>query len=182
MGVAGAKVSAVGEEPAAYGAVMEVFDLINKDVVVRPSGTKAPGARKCGQADLLDELRARVSSWPPLRLAWLRRERKSKGVVSPTAPVRTERTREMRRVIGIDTHRTFGEVVIWDGRRIFTRHRYIAPPASGCSSLTSLWGFPCCVRSPCVCCRHSLGAAAGRRPRSSHPAVGSTTVWARGPS
>ena len=37
--------------------------------MVRPSGTEAPGARKCGQADLLDELRARVSSWPPLRLA-----------------------------------------------------------------------------------------------------------------
>ena len=33
-------------------------------------------------------------------------------------------------------------------------------------------GFPCCVRFPCVtCCRHYPGAAAGRIPRSSHPAV-----------
>jgi hypothetical protein len=119
--------------------------------MVRPSGTEAPGARKCGQADLLDDLRARVSCWPPLRLARFRRERESVGVVSPTAPVRTERRREMRRVIGIDNHRTFGEVVIWEGRRIFTRHRYIAPPASGWSSPTSLWGFPCYVRFPCVC-------------------------------
>jgi hypothetical protein len=55
--------------------------------MVRPSGTEAPGARKCGQADAHDELRARVSSWPPLRLAQLRRERGSVGVVSPAAPV-----------------------------------------------------------------------------------------------
>ena len=33
-------------------------------------------------------------------------------------------------------------------------------------------GFPCCVRFPsCTCCRHYLGAATGRRLRSSHPAV-----------
>ncbi|RWV77189.1 hypothetical protein GW17_00062022 [Ensete ventricosum] len=57
-------------------------------------GRMAPGARKCGQADAYDELRARVSSWPPLRLA--RKETR------------------MRRVIGIDLHRTFGEVVIWE--------------------------------------------------------------------
>ena len=30
--------------------------------MVRPSGTEAPGARMCGQVDVLDELRARVSS------------------------------------------------------------------------------------------------------------------------
>ena len=54
--------------------------------MVRPSGTEAPGARRCGQADLLDELRARVSSWPPLRPARLRRERGSVGVVLPAAP------------------------------------------------------------------------------------------------
>src|SRR6188768_4553751 len=55
--------------------------------MVRPSGTEAPGARWCGQAGALDELRARVSSWPPLRLARLRRERGSVGVVSPAAPM-----------------------------------------------------------------------------------------------
>ena len=52
--------------------------------MVRPSGTEAPGARRCGQADAHDELRARVSSWPPLRLARLRRERGSVVVVWPT--------------------------------------------------------------------------------------------------
>ena len=32
--------------------------------------------------------------------------------------------------------------------------------------LTTLWGFPCCVRFPCVrCCRHYPGAATGRRRR-----------------
>src|SRR5271170_242171 len=86
--------------------------------MVRPSGTEAPGARMCGQADVFDELRARVSSWPPLRLARLRRERESVGVVSPTAPVKMERRCEMRRVIGIDLHRTFGEVVIWEEGRL----------------------------------------------------------------
>ena len=51
---------------------------------IRDRGT---GSTKCGQADVFDELRARVSSWPPLRLARLRRERGSVGVVSPPAPV-----------------------------------------------------------------------------------------------
>src|SRR5271165_3071062 len=33
-------------------------------------------------------------------------------------------------------------------------------------------GFPCCARFPsCTCRRHYPGAAAGRRLRSSHPAV-----------
>ena len=40
-----------------------------------------------GQADLYDELRARVVSWPPLRPTRLRRERGSVVVVSPTAPI-----------------------------------------------------------------------------------------------
>src|SRR4029077_14808325 len=50
-------------------------------------GTEAPGARRCGQADPYHEPRARVVSWPPLRLARLRRERESVVVVSPAAPV-----------------------------------------------------------------------------------------------
>jgi hypothetical protein len=41
---------------------------------------------KRGQADAFDELRARVSSWPPLRPARLRCERGSVVVVRPTAP------------------------------------------------------------------------------------------------
>lgn len=35
-------------------------------------GTEAPGARSAGRPMLFDEPRARVSSWPPLRLARLR--------------------------------------------------------------------------------------------------------------
>src|ERR1700758_2371410 len=80
--------------------------------MVRPSGTEAPGARRCGQADVFDELRARVSSWPPLRLARLRCERESVGVVSPAAPMTGRYI--MGRVVGMDIHRTFGEVVIWE--------------------------------------------------------------------
>ena len=38
--------------------------------------------------------------------------------------------------------------------------------------LTTLWGFPCCARFPCVrAAATTPGAAAGRRRRSSHPAV-----------
>ena len=59
--------------------------------MVRPSGTEAPGARRCGQAGVFDELRARVSSWPPLRPARLRRERGSVVVVQPTAPLAKNR-------------------------------------------------------------------------------------------
>ena len=45
----------------------------------------------------------------------MRRERESVVVVSPVAPI-VDKDWEvcMRRVIGIDIHRTFGEVVIWD--------------------------------------------------------------------
>jgi transposase len=66
--------------------------------MVRPSGTGAPGARKCGQADLYDELRARVSNW--LSLSFF------------------DGRKVMRRVIGMDIHRTFAEVVFWEGGRL----------------------------------------------------------------
>src|ERR1700756_2564309 len=46
-----------------------------------------------GQADVFDEPRARVSSWPPLRPTRLRRERGSVVVVSPTAPIGLEQRR-----------------------------------------------------------------------------------------
>ncbi|MHC2382739.1 hypothetical protein ACVIU7_009686 [Bradyrhizobium liaoningense] len=80
---------------------------------------RGTGSTKCGQADAHDEPRARVSSWPPLRLARLRRERESVVVVSPAAPVMcsAEEVR-MRRIIGIDVHRTFGEVVFWENGRL----------------------------------------------------------------
>ena len=58
--------------------------------MVRPSGTRGTGSTKCGQADVYDEPRARVSSWPPLRPTRLRRERGSVVVVLPTAPVTIE--------------------------------------------------------------------------------------------
>jgi hypothetical protein len=44
--------------------------------------------------------------------------------------------------------------------------------ASGWSLLTTPWGFPCCVRFPCVhACRHYPGAAAGHTLRLLRPAV-----------
>src|SRR5687767_11987280 len=55
--------------------------------MVRPSGLRGAGSMKRGQADAFDELRARVSSWPPLRPARLRRARGSVVVVQPTAPL-----------------------------------------------------------------------------------------------
>src|SRR5665213_561154 len=39
--------------------------------------------RRLGRPFLYVGLRARVSSWPPLRLAWMRCERESVGVVVP---------------------------------------------------------------------------------------------------
>ena len=73
-----------------------------------------------GQADLYDEPRARVVSWPPLRPTRLRRERGSVVVVSPTAPVEPQQrgAQEMQRVIGMDIHRTFAEVVFWEAGRL----------------------------------------------------------------
>src|SRR5438552_18299748 len=51
----------------------------------------------------------------PLRLARWRCERESVGVVLPAAPIIGKPWETaMRRVIGIDVHRIFGEVVIWE--------------------------------------------------------------------
>src|SRR3954447_24395272 len=69
-------------------------------VPARPAGTSVlvygatirdEGHREhvSGQADTYVELRARVSSWPPLRPTRLRRERGSVVVVLPTAPIET---------------------------------------------------------------------------------------------
>lgn len=69
---------------------------------------------KCGQADQFDALRARVSSWPPLRPARLRRERGSVGVASPRRSRQVEEREPMIRVIGMDIHRTFAELVVWE--------------------------------------------------------------------
>jgi hypothetical protein len=64
------------------------------------------------QVDELDELRARVSSWPPLRLARLRRERGSVGVVSPAAPIDVER--EEAHATGDRHPPDLREAVIWE--------------------------------------------------------------------
>src|SRR4051795_10846546 len=58
--------------------------------VAGAAGRRGAGSTKRGQADAFDEPRARVSSWPPLRPARLRRERGSVVVVSPTAPTATD--------------------------------------------------------------------------------------------
>src|SRR5438105_2087011 len=72
-----------------------------------------------GQADTHHEPRARVSSWPPLRPTRLRCERGSVVVVLPTAPATAqERSRGCNRVIGMDIHRTFAEVVFWEEGRL----------------------------------------------------------------
>src|SRR5262245_21469463 len=56
-------------------------------------------------------------TWPPLRLARMRRERGSVGVVCPPALPRQPvvgRRGGMRRCIGLDVHREFAEVAIWE--------------------------------------------------------------------
>src|SRR3546814_10048911 len=70
--ICGCRRSAAARVVVAYGAAI---------------GTEAPGARRCGRADTYDEPRPRVSSWPPLRLTRLRRERGSVVVVWPADPV-----------------------------------------------------------------------------------------------
>ncbi|MFK3969078.1 hypothetical protein ACI2KT_37030, partial [Ensifer adhaerens] len=42
--------------------IAELHQLMGHD---RGKPLEAPGARRCGQADALVELRARVNSWPP---------------------------------------------------------------------------------------------------------------------
>ena len=87
--------------------------------MVRPCGTEAPGARNAGRPMYFDELRARVSSWPPPQLARLRRERGSVSVVSPPAPVLSTNRRAGQCVIGLDIRRAFAEAVAWEEGRLF---------------------------------------------------------------
>jgi len=71
-----------------------------------------------GRPFLYDDLRARVSSWPPLRPARLRRERESVGVVSPACSLFYEKEKLMKRIIGMDIHRIFAEVAFWEEGRL----------------------------------------------------------------
>src|SRR5512144_548700 len=96
--------------------------------MVRPSGTEAPGARRCGQADAYDEPRARVRSWPPLRLARLRGERGSVVVVSSAAPVTLAGRRHgCDRCIGFDL---IGQLSDW---------ACVSEPLTGPLSQPPLW-------------------------------------------
>src|SRR3954466_6250552 len=52
---------------------------------------------RSGRPVLFDGLRARVSRWPPLRLARMRRERESVGVVCPSVSLRVPRRLEVSR-------------------------------------------------------------------------------------
>src|SRR5205823_12415384 len=81
----------------------------------------------------LDGLRARVSTWPPLRLARLRCERGSVGVVWPACapdqqtPCKEGRSR-MRRCIGLDVHREFAQVAIWEDGLVWQAGRIQTTP------------------------------------------------------
>lgn len=64
-------------------------------------------------------VRRLICSWPPLRLARLRRERESVVVrVARRSRCSIDEEALMRRVIGIDIHRTFGELVFWEDVRL----------------------------------------------------------------
>jgi Glycosyl hydrolases family 16 len=67
-----------------------------------------------GRPFLLNGRRARVSSWPPLRLVRLRRERVSVGVVpSQRLPIVDHgRARGVVRYIGMDVHREFAQLAV----------------------------------------------------------------------
>src|SRR5689334_12432083 len=85
---------------------------------VRPSGTGASGSkRRSGRPVLLDGPRARVSSWPPLRLTRMRFERESVVVVCPPALPTIDQSKEgsaLPRRIGLDVHREFVQIAVWE--------------------------------------------------------------------
>jgi len=63
-----------------------------------------------------DELRARVVTWPPLRLARLRCERGSVDVVQAIGSLKTGG--HGMKIIGMDIHRSFAQVAILDDGKI----------------------------------------------------------------
>jgi hypothetical protein len=90
---------------------------------VRPSGMW--GIREQTQAGrpfLYVAPRARVSSWPPTRLGRMRFERESVSVVCPPGlpPCQPDVGGEGmgRRCIGLDVHREFAQVVVWEHGRV----------------------------------------------------------------
>src|SRR5262249_1401195 len=88
----------------------------------------APGAQRCGQA--ADKPWAESPSslhGRPLRLARIRCQRGSAGVVLPASsrfkPSRTEDTG--MRIIGLDIHRAFAEAVAWENGNLSRLGRVI---------------------------------------------------------
>src|SRR3954452_2907778 len=83
-------------------------------ITVRALGLGAFGRTHRGQAAFDDGRESPRVRWPPLRLAWLRCERGSVGVVSPRfSRVGWTRGTGVRvRAIGLDVHRDFCEVAI----------------------------------------------------------------------
>src|SRR3954453_519514 len=77
----------------------------------RPFRAWGSGRTRKGRPGASYGLRARWCSWPPLRLARVRRERESVGVVRPPPPLRCRCLEGGGvRSIGLDVHRDFCEV------------------------------------------------------------------------
>src|SRR3954471_3964457 len=98
--------SSSGHENALEGSVL-VPDM------VRALGLGTFGRTQRGQAAFDDGRESPTVLWPPLRLAWLRRERGSVGVVCPwfSRVVELDEGSAVR-AIGLDVHRDFCEVAI----------------------------------------------------------------------
>jgi len=87
-------------------------------ITVRPSGPGASGSkRRPGRPFIHAAPRARVSTWPPLRLTRMRLERESVVVVCPPVLpliVSIEEGRAVPRRIGLDVHREFAQIAVWE--------------------------------------------------------------------
>src|SRR5581483_11100026 len=91
---------------------------------LRASGTGALASTQEGQAVPYDELRARVSIWPPLRLARLRCEREAVGVVVPTSVLNRAHTgRRAAEAIHRTGWEPFAEVAVLEDGRVHAAGR-----------------------------------------------------------
>ena len=84
-----------------------------------------------GRPFLFGGLRARVSSWPPLRLVRLRCERVSVGVVpSQRFPFvdQGEGSRGVVRYIGMDVHREFAQLAVVEDGLVRDKGRIAVTP------------------------------------------------------
>ena len=103
-----------------------------------PVDLVAAGGAGCGRVTVRP-------SGPPLRPARLRCARGSVGVVSPTrsdhggdrpreTAMETELSAGNRRRIGLDVHREFGQVAIWQGGPVCQAGRFATTPEGGAGS------------------------------------------------